>query len=48
MQETKALHVVQQALATEIKEEVTKIGLQIQEQSQKTLLQEQIVKEQED
>ena len=35
-------------MATEIKEEVAKIGLRIQEQSQRTLLQEQTVKEQQD
>ena len=35
-------------MATEIKEEVAKIGLRIQEQSQRTLLQEQIAEEQQD
>ena len=39
---------MQQATTAELKDEVTKIGMRIQEQSERTLLQEQIRKEQQD
>ena len=45
MQETKALQAVHQATAEELKQQVMEIGFKIQEQAQKTLLQEQNVKE---
>ena len=40
------LQLMQQATAIELKDEVVKIGLRIQEQSDKTLFQEQARKEQ--
>ena len=48
MRETQMLQLKQQAIATELKDEVAKIGLRIQEQSDKTLFQEQARKEQQD
>ena len=48
MRETQMLQLMQQATATELKEEVAKIGIRIQEQSDKTLFQEQARKEQQD
>ena len=42
------LQVAPQATAMELKDEVAKIGIRIQEQSQRTLLQEQTMKEQQD
>ena len=48
MRETQMLQLKQQATAAELKDEVAKIGLRIQEQSDKTLFQEQARKEQQD
>ena len=48
MRETQMLQVSQQATIVELKNEVAKIGICIQEQSQRTLLQEQTMKEQQD
>ena len=48
MRETQMLQLTQQATAAELKDEVAKIGMRIQEQSEKTLLQEQTRKEQQD
>ena len=48
MRKTQMLQLTQQATATELKDEVTKIGVRIQEQSERTLLQEQTRKEQQD
>ena len=42
------LQLTQQTTATELKEEVAKIGCRIQEQSDKTLFQEQTRKEQQE
>ena len=44
LQETRQLQVTQQSAATELKRLVVEIGLKIQEQADKTLLQEQTVK----
>ena len=41
MRETQMLQIAQQATAAELKDEVAKIGICIQEQSERTLLQEQ-------
>ena len=46
IEETQSLQVAQQKTAAELKDEVMKIGFKIQEQAQRTLLQEQTVKEQ--
>ena len=46
MRETQMLQVAQQATAVELKNKVAKIGIRIQEQSKRTLLQEQTRKEQ--
>ena len=46
MRETQMLQLTQQATAAELKEEVAMIGIRIQEQSDKTLFQEQARKEQ--
>ena len=48
MSETQMLQLTQQAVAAELKDEVAKIGLRIQEQSDRTLFQEQTRKEQQD
>ena len=48
MRETQMLQIAQQATATELKDEVAKIGIRIQEQSKRTLLQEQTRKEQQE
>ena len=45
MKETKELQLVQQTTATEIKRYVADIGFKIQEQAEKTLLQERTSKE---
>ena len=45
LEETQSLQVAQQKTATELREEVMKIGFKIQEQAQQTLLQEQMAKE---
>ena len=45
IEETQALQYAQQKTAEELKDEVMKIGFKIQEQAQRTLLQEQSVKE---
>ena len=44
LQETRQLQVTQQSVATELKRSVMEIGLKIQEQAVKTLLQEQTAK----
>ena len=48
IRETQMLQIAQQAAAVELKDEVAKIGMRIQEQSERTLLQEQTRKEQQD
>ena len=48
MRETQMLQIAQQAATVELKDEVTKIRICIQEQSERTLLQEQTRKEQQD
>ena len=48
MRETQMLQVAQQVTATEIKEKVAQIGIRIQQQSQRIVLQEQTRKEQQD
>ena len=48
MRELQMLQLTQQTTATKLKSEVAKIGLRIQEQSDKTLFQEQERKEQQD
>ena len=48
MRELQMLQLTQQTTAAELKSEVAKIGLRIQEQSNKTLFQEQERKEQQD
>ena len=48
MRELQMLQLTQQTTAAELKNEVAKIGLRIQEQSDKTLFQEQARKEQQD
>ena len=48
MREMQMLQLTQQATAAELKDEVAKIGLHIQEQSEKTLFQEQTRKEQQE
>ena len=48
MRELQMLQLTQQTTAAELKNEVAKIGLRIQEQSDKTLFQEQTRKEQQD
>ena len=44
LQETRQLQVTQQSAAAELKRSVMEIGLKIQEQADKTLLQEQTAK----
>ena len=44
LQETRQLQVTQQSAAAELKRSVMEIGLKIQEQADKTLLQEQTTK----
>ena len=48
IRETQMLQLTQEATAVELKDEVAKLGMCIQEQSEKTLLQEQTRKEQQD
>ena len=48
MRETEMLQIAQQATTAELKDEIAKIGIRIQEQSERTLLQEQTRKEQQD
>ena len=48
MRELQMLQLTQQTIAAELKEEVAKIGIRIQEQSDRTLLQEQTRKEQQE
>ena len=48
MRETQMLQLTQQATATELKEEVAKIGIRIQEQSDRTFFQEQSRREQQE
>ena len=48
MRETQILQVAHKAIVVELKDEVAKIGILIQEQNQRTMLREQTMKEQQD